>query len=104
MDKKDIKDGIVVVDRWSPELGAGIIRYVRKTVFNVDFSGNVIKYDYPHSQFLDTWEEYIKYYIDEAKRKYKTKKEIIDNAQIILYNRGIGVTKKQIREILNKND
>lgn len=104
MDKKDIKDGVTVVDRWSPELGTGIITEVKKTVFNVDFGGNIIKYDYPHSQFLDMLDEYIKFYIDEAKGKYKTKKEIIDNTHIVLYNRGVGVTKKHIRELLNKND
>jgi L-2-hydroxyglutarate oxidase LhgO len=68
---------------------------------------------YPHSQFLDVivdevkfdfMEDYVKFYIEESKRKYKTKKEIIDNTQIVLNNRGIGVTKKHIRELLNKND
>jgi hypothetical protein len=113
MDKKDIKEGAVVVDRWSPEFGTGYIKDVTKSTFKVVFGSKTIKYDYPHSQFLDVivdevkfdfMEDYVKFYIEESKRKYKTKKEIIDNTQIVLNNRGIRVTKKHIRELLNKND
>ena len=55
MKKEDIKKGAVVIDRWYKEYGTGFISNVKKTVFTVNFSGNVgkIKYDYPHSQFLD---------------------------------------------------
>ncbi len=54
MEKKDIKKGKPVVDRSNPDTGRGLITEVKKTVFKVDFGGNVLTYDYPHAQFLDT--------------------------------------------------
>jgi hypothetical protein len=54
MNKSEIKKGKSVVDRSSPDMGSGIIKEVKKTVFKVDFGGKVLTYDYPHAQFLDT--------------------------------------------------
>jgi len=53
MDKKDIKEGAVVVDRWSPNKGVGVIKNIKKTKFNVNFNAEEITYDYPHAAFLD---------------------------------------------------
>lgn len=55
MKKDEIKEGVLVVDRWFTEYGTGVVCNVKKTVFTVDFGGNVgkMKYDYPHAQFLD---------------------------------------------------
>jgi hypothetical protein len=53
MKRKDIKDGCLVIDRWYIEYGTGKITNVKKTVFNVIFNDKIIKYDYPHAQFLD---------------------------------------------------
>jgi len=42
MKRKDIKDSCLVIDRWYIEYGTGRIT-----------NDKIIKYDYPHAQFLD---------------------------------------------------
>lgn len=53
MKREDIKINTLVIDRWFPEDGTGLITDVKKTVFTVNFTNKKVKYDYPHSQFLD---------------------------------------------------
>ena len=53
MHKSEIKNNTLVIDRWYMEYGTGIISNVKKTVFDVNFGGRRITYDYSHAQFLD---------------------------------------------------
>ncbi len=54
MKRSEVKEGLLVEDRWYPEHGTGFIENIKKTVFTVNFScRGKVKYDYSHAQFLD---------------------------------------------------
>ena len=52
MKREEIKEGVLVMDKWYLEYGVGRIVSVKKTRFTVIFGYNKIRYDYPHAQFL----------------------------------------------------
>ena len=56
MEKVEIKNNCLVIDRWFRDYGIGKITNVKKTVFTVIFGNKEIKYDYAHAQFLDKCE------------------------------------------------
>ena len=53
MIKTEVKNNVIVVDRWYPEKGTGIIKDVKKTVFKVVFGNKEETWDYAHAKFLD---------------------------------------------------
>lgn len=57
MKGRDVKEGIKVIDRGYPEMGTGLVTETLKTVFKVDFNGDIHTYDYPHAKFLNVIEE-----------------------------------------------
>lgn len=55
MKKEEIREGVLVVDRWYPEKGTGVIFKVLKTRLKVTFKGAEETWDYPHAKlFLET--------------------------------------------------
>jgi hypothetical protein len=55
MKKEEIREDVLVVDRWYPEKGNGVISKVLKTRVKITFEGVVETWDYPHAKlFLET--------------------------------------------------
>lgn len=52
MKRAEVKEGVAVIDKDFRDLGTGIIKEVKKTIFKVDFGGKLHSYDYPHARFL----------------------------------------------------